>query len=1129
VNLGSSVDTNGLLSVGDEIIRVNNVDVTRMLLDDVVLVMKFVKRMILTVKVLTAFGFSSDLTLHKSRLSRELPEPPPSLSSIPEEDGRNSGWSPDIPKAINGGNVEFKMFRFRTSKQCSLSESTDKCTNFGETFMNNLGTVAEVGDLDNGTRNPVVINPYEEVNFDAKPVKSDLECGNTNSYEEVSFNAKDPVTPVGVYGGESESISPYARVSLRTGGSSEGNRIEVEVHPQRDEVSIKDGQKTSIVCEDEISPYARVSLRTEGVDKMAKMHSQQKVGHLEGQSAPSVPGEEISPYARVLRSEGGKPRVTVDAPPGDSDAKNPYEAVESGNLMKMDGLLALFRTKQIPSSSPAVKRRSDIMDDIVVSPDHVYAQINKRRRYSSSGDEEELVQEGEGEQDTRRNSIPPPAPTSPLPHDDSMSMLPDIILAAAESHERDDVNASAEIESSPLLISHSQNHGLGTPDLSDAESVEKRDTNNDEVLLLLGEEGPAPPLPPPYVPGDGPPDTSDEEDESAQAVSNSGVELSVIRTEMETVTMSPLRVSTPKGQARKEVDCSYTAYTEKEEEEEESSDWSVSDLERSDKSDTPEELLDGKPSSSSRLQKNISQDSFFGLPPPPPPPSKIPEEERSSEWSSLPDVGSSLNESGPEHLPDEEPSNLSKTQLHMSQDSLPSSSHENSEEGEPSSSSRAEGSQGLFPGLPLTSLQAPESGPASTQRNTAQDSSKVSSLRYQNMSQDSFSDLPPPPPPPTDPPEDEDVSGMSSLSDQEDQVIFTLLETTSSKDMRTPSNDLLSGMISLRVHGLDITRKRSKEFWSEHDVQKVIFVAAVDGKVKVTVNIPFNEGDVSADITDCDEYQFLVFNNERITFSVNPMCLPTVSQLATLSDAFPGCMEGVRRVYIDLEAYGQLKLSLEYHPIKSVIRRMGGGGYSNPTFSDLVSLNPSDSSCPLVLEQCMEVIERHGLNTPHLYERCTPVQYKHRALEACLNNSNSQSLKNVVVRCSVHAFTGLVLDLFQDLPEPFFTNDISSTLTQSASVDGTIGLLENFLLCLPDEVSTNMNILLKHFHRLLKHREKNGVTVKSIARLFGPLLLIPSLHPDLNTNMAALDYADDYDSQARVIELLLSKAGRDEF
>ena len=66
IHLGSIVQTNGLLNVGDEVIKVNNVDVTQMPLETVSVVMKYVTRLFLTVKVLISPSLTRTHSLRKS-------------------------------------------------------------------------------------------------------------------------------------------------------------------------------------------------------------------------------------------------------------------------------------------------------------------------------------------------------------------------------------------------------------------------------------------------------------------------------------------------------------------------------------------------------------------------------------------------------------------------------------------------------------------------------------------------------------------------------------------------------------------------------------------------------------------------------------------------------------------------------------------------------------------------------------------------------------------------------------------------------------------------------------------------------------------------------------------------------
>ena len=88
-------------------------------------------------------------------------------------------------------------------------------------------------------------------------------------------------------------------------------------------------------------------------------------------------------------------------------------------------------------------------------------------------------------------------------------------------------------------------------------------------------------------------------------------------------------------------------------------------------------------------------------------------------------------------------------------------------------------------------------------------------------------------------------------------------------------------------------------------------------------------------------------------------------------------------------------------------------------------------------------------------------------------------------------------------------------------------VMKKFIDCLPEETLPTYEFLMEHFRNVCNHSSENGMTVEDLSRIFGPLLLTPSINSrDLNTSATAETYADDYKSQARVIEILInSEAG----
>ena len=1041
VNLGSAVETSGLLNVGDEIVKVNNVDVTKMILDDVVLVMQYVKRMILTVKILTAFGFTNHLSMHRSLIKRDLPRTP---SEDDISASRNKRLSTYLKMDDDDASLLMRRVRFQRQRD-TLTGSMIKSTHFGGSFVRKMDS-------------PSSADIQLEMVGDSRERKDDISI---DPYETTSFDSSKKLTIATTE--EEDDISPYARVSLRT-DSEKG--VMVEVHPQKarkeastthpyEDVEMSTGSKGGGVGRDKSqaarAPYEEIELSTS--KKPPCLFKSMTFG-------PNKTTSATTPYEEV---------ETEFSKSADDSEIDPYSSVNFKSDMKMDGLLELIRRKPLHSSSPAVKRKSDIIEEKVLYPDHIYAQVDKTRKYSSNGSDE--VEEG-GSRPERKseralsNATPPPRPTSPLPSERDITDMP--LITAGELG-----GSQEESGTDSPVISH---HLMDLTDESDSESSldGKRQF---EQLPELGDAERAPPLPPPYVHG-GPPESTDEEEETEEEGDEeeqqegsrtrplSGTDKSAVTTDLPViiVTLEDENVPTSPPPSLIEEQEGYQVETGVES-----------------KSSAEEVTTDITSVTLYEAQQQDSSEESFG--------EDVMQVRAKNEAQDL-----SLVDQEKKHIADAED---------MLTDSI---------ELDPA-------------GLDFTTITT--NSDLAVEEETDEKLKRRHSFPALNMSRDSCSSLPPPPPPPGEPPlEDDEEEGGSYYSYQQDDAAksFSLLPT-SSKD--TQGDRLVSGVVSLRIHGLDVSNEASRSFWLDYDVQKVTFVMALDGKVKVTANVSMVEGlgetSAALDVSDEDEeYCLLLLKRSKVTFTVNPVCLPAVSKYTSLAEIFPEGEGTKRDVYVDFDNYGRLQLSLKCNPLSRAIPRMEADGYSKPSFSDLVSFNPRQSGSPLILEQCIDIIEQYGLKMPHLYERCTPTSHKHRALAACVDNLKSQSVKNVVMKCSVHAYTGLIVDFFCELPEPFLTNDISPSLTQAVGTGGGVAVLESFMHCLPEDVAKTLQLLTRHFQKLLKHSGRNGVSMKSLCGLFGPLLLIPSLSPDLNTSTTALEFAEEFESQAKVMELLLS-------
>ena len=384
----------------------------------------------------------------------------------------------------------------------------------------------------------------------------------------------------------------------------------------------------------------------------------------------------------------------------------------------------------------------------------------------------------------------------------------------------------------------------------------------------------------------------------------------------------------------------------------------------------------------------------------------------------------------------------------------------------------------------------------------------------------------PPPVPPTPPPhdgyEEEETSLQnegSAVEESEEGEKTGLEEPDKSKDDHTCSGVLLATVRNLNVDGQ-----------AELTIDRVEFEMLVDSILRVShVLDPANLGDIETRTFAAD-----ILENQQISITLksNHFCKSRQITLFT-----PATEDNTRKFLLPLKLdnFGRAKINLEYRPMQIAVPRMDPNGYlDGATFKDFVETNPSNSKLPLVVERCVNIIEKYGLQEPNLYHLCSSEADREEAFKISLSHTKSeQDIDEVLSRISVHAFTGVFKDFFRKLPEPFFTSRLSTSLTEVASMENSAQLGENvmkkFIDCLPEETVPTYELLLEHFRHVCSHSSENGMTVEKLARIFGPLLLTPSINSQdqLNTSITSETYADDYKSQARVIAILINSEADD--
>ncbi|KAM3867843.1 breakpoint cluster region protein [Diretmus argenteus] len=151
------------------------------------------------------------------------------------------------------------------------------------------------------------------------------------------------------------------------------------------------------------------------------------------------------------------------------------------------------------------------------------------------------------------------------------------------------------------------------------------------------------------------------------------------------------------------------------------------------------------------------------------------------------------------------------------------------------------------------------------------------------------------------------------------------------------------------------------------------------------------------------------------------------------------------------------------------------------------------SKVPLIVRQCVEEIERRGMEEVGIY-RVSGVATDIQALKAAFD-SNNKDVSLMMRDMDVNAIAGTLKLYFRELPEPLFTDDLYPNFAGGIALSDSVAkesCMLNLLLSLPEPNLVTFLFLLDHLKRVAENESANKMSFHNLATVFGPTLLRPS-------------------------------------
>ncbi|XP_051951066.1 breakpoint cluster region protein-like [Xyrauchen texanus] len=190
----------------------------------------------------------------------------------------------------------------------------------------------------------------------------------------------------------------------------------------------------------------------------------------------------------------------------------------------------------------------------------------------------------------------------------------------------------------------------------------------------------------------------------------------------------------------------------------------------------------------------------------------------------------------------------------------------------------------------------------------------------------------------------------------------------------------------------------------------------------------------------------------------------------------------------------EVKLSMRFTSREFSLKRMPSRKQSGVFGVKIGAVTKREhSKVPLIVRQCVEEIERRGMEEVGIY-RVSGVATDIQALKAAFD-ANNKDVSVMMSEMDVNAIAGTLKLYFRELPEPLFTDELYSNFTEGIALSDSVAkesCMLNLLLSLPEPNLLTFLFLLDHLKRVAENESVNKMSFHNLATVFGPTLLRPS-------------------------------------